>query len=196
MNYVLTNIANIFFGENSVVKPLMPANSMVKKVRSKPKKEHRNVQPVRSVGFAPLAKQKKEHRKGHNSKPVDVRKKKNYYDASKEDIIQGIVELLTGKKFHTVRPPWLKNPSTNRPLEIDLYNEELDIGFEYNSRIHYVYDEHIHKTKAKFEQMQGRDQLKLILANEHGTKLVIVPYWLPNKDLPRFLKKELKGYIK
>tara|TARA_R100000808_G_C2136523_1_gene144814 strand:- start:327 stop:1766 length:1440 start_codon:yes stop_codon:yes gene_type:complete len=39
--------------------------------------------------------------------------------------------------FPKERPSWLRNPQTNRKLELDCYNEELGVAFEFHGTQHY-----------------------------------------------------------
>ena len=47
------------------------------------------------------------------------------------------LEKIYGKEFLCVRPDFLRNPETNRKLELDCYNEELKLAVEYNGIQHY-----------------------------------------------------------
>ena len=40
-------------------------------------------------------------------------------------------------KFPNTRPKWLRNPETGWPLELDCYNEELELAFELHGTQHY-----------------------------------------------------------
>lgn len=76
-------------------------------------------------------------------------------------------QLFPGDKIYThYRPDWLKNPKTNRNLEIDLYFPDLKIGIEINGKYH------------RFVRQIRRDVLKRTLCQEFGVKLfsINVPY--------------------
>lgn len=63
------------------------------------------------------------------------------------------------------RPDWLKNPNTNRNLELDRYYPNLKIGFEYNGLQH--------RKKIDAEQWE-RDKIKKSLCAKAGViKLVV-----------------------
>lgn len=49
-----------------------------------------------------------------------------------QGICKRLIEALTGREFHSVRPSWLRNPLTGKNLELDAYNEDLGIALEYN----------------------------------------------------------------
>ena len=51
---------------------------------------------------------------------------------------QALTEIYQ-KDFTSCRPDFLQSPKTGSNLELDGYNEELGIAFEYNGRQHYEY---------------------------------------------------------
>jgi len=105
-----------------------------------------------------------------------------------ENVCRDIFEELTGKKFQSnIRPSWL-----NR-LELDGYNEELGLAFEYNGIQHYVYNPDFFHRKGihLFEEQKERDQRKLLLCEERGIKLIIISFNYSYKD-----KDKMKGHIK
>ena len=53
-----------------------------------------------------------------------------------EEATRKLFELYCGKPFVSVRPDWLKNPQTGRNLELDGYNEELALAFEFDGEHH------------------------------------------------------------
>lgn len=75
------------------------------------------------------------------------------------------------EKFPKKRPEWLQG------LELDGYNKDLKIGFEYNGRQHFEYNERFHRGDPEnFEKQKTRDIKKYKLCREHGIKLIIIPY--------------------
>jgi hypothetical protein len=54
-----------------------------------------------------------------------------------EQLLRETLEKLYNKAFPNTRPAWLVNPETGHPLELDCYNEELRLAFEYQGRQHY-----------------------------------------------------------
>jgi len=78
-------------------------------------------------------------------------------------------------------------------MEIDLYNQELRIGVEYNGAQHYKYNEFMHQqSRDKFQNQQYRDHMKQTLCQQHGIHLITVPYRVKPNDIPHFLYNELK----
>jgi hypothetical protein len=104
------------------------------------------------------------------------------------------VEFITGKRFDKVRPEFLKNPVTGHPLELDLYNEELRLAIEYNGSQHYQFNAMMHNNnKDRFQNQQYRDLIKKQLCEQHGVRLVLVPYTVPEDKIPGFLYDQLKS---
>ncbi|MFP3414319.1 hypothetical protein SB773_22455 [Bacillus sp. SIMBA_074] len=64
----------------------------------------------------------------------------------------------------------------DRNLELDGYNEELNIAFEYHGIQHYKFDPFFFKTIEDFDKRQAVDLYKEEICRQKGIKLVIVPY--------------------
>jgi len=95
-----------------------------------------------------------------------------------------IFEYIFKKPFSKSRH--LKNPETNRGLELDGYNEELKIAFEYNGAQHYRKIDYW-QTDETFKDQQNRDILTQKLCKENNIKLVIIPYTVKYEDLYTFI---------
>ena len=95
-----------------------------------------------------------------------------------EELVRKKFEVLTGYKFPTVYPSWLKNPkpSGHTLLELDGFCEELGIAFEFQGPLHYAYDAEQHASYTKFEASRQKDALKVKLCAQRGVALVVVPY--------------------
>ena len=117
----------------------------------------------------------------------NVSRRWKHYQLGKEkpygvnkDRSKGETECLTvakkifAEEFFTVRPSWLKNPKTNKNLEIDIYNDKLGIGIEYQGYQHTKYPNKFHKTKQEFINQVNRDEFKLRKCNELGVYLIRV----------------------
>jgi len=130
-------------------------------------------------------------------RPHPRKKPTNVYDKSHEKLCLALCNIFCEPYvFKKVRPKWLKNPETGRSLEIDIFCEELNIGCEFNSALHYYYDKHIHKTEEAFHKMLERDRLKARLCVERGVDLIIIPFWIPEEALPALLKERLAKAMK
>jgi len=100
-----------------------------------------------------------------------------------EEKCRAVFEQLTGENFPSVRPKWLRNPSTGYPLELDGYSEVLKIAFEYQGRQHYE--------KAPFfnaTDIEERDMIKKKICIDNGVVLFIIPYTQELFDLPKFIE--------
>jgi hypothetical protein len=106
-----------------------------------------------------------------------------------EKLCREIFEKLLMEPFPTQRPQWLEK------LELDGYNEELNIAFEYNGKQHYEYIPHFHNNDPeKFELQQLRDIKKYSLCKKKGINLIIIPYqysYQKPKELEDFITTEL-----
>ena len=82
-----------------------------------------------------------------------------------------------GCKFPSVRPDFLKNPETDCNLELDGYNENLKLSFEYNGIQHYKFHKRFHKNDEEaFKKQRERDEFKYKRCIEMGITLISVPY--------------------
>ena len=106
-----------------------------------------------------------------------------------ELLCKRIIEEIYGVPFYCVRPNFLKNPETNRNLELDLYNDDLKIAVEYNGIGHYVYPNPFHRTKEDFLNQVRRDQFKIETCDQNGVYLISVPYNVPVEY------EKIKAYI-
>ena len=84
----------------------------------------------------------------------------------------------------------LKPRAWKRNLELDLYNDSLKLGIEYNGIQHYEYTKRFHKTYSDFRRQQERDALKKQLCKENEVTLIVVPY---NMDcIPSYLLRRAR----
>jgi len=109
-----------------------------------------------------------------------------------EELCREIIEDNLLEKFPKKRPKWLEG------LELDGYNEELNIAFEYNGIQHYEYNEHFHRgDPERFEAQKARDRKKYRLCREHKVNLIIIPYqydYKHPKELEDFILNELMKF--
>lgn len=71
-------------------------------------------------------------------------------------------------------------------MQLDGYNEELGIAFEYDGKQHRRFFRRYHKTKEDFYAQQRRDATKDTLCEERGIVLVRIPSTV----------KDVKGHIR
>jgi len=116
---------------------------------------------------------------------------KSRHPNSKEEKCRDIFESLTGRAYPTVRPHFLRNPSTGRNLELDGYCEELRSAFEYQGSQHYEFPNRFHKTKQEFLAQVERDKFKVQRCAEEGINLVVIPHVLKDDELEDFIRTKL-----
>jgi hypothetical protein len=80
-----------------------------------------------------------------------------------ERLCRLLIEHIFKAKFTKAHPDFMPSPDSDKNLELDGYNEELKIAFEYNGKRWHS------SAKAK-----NRDALKLKYAKEEGIKLIVV----------------------
>lgn len=94
-----------------------------------------------------------------------------------EKACRAILEFVYKKPFNKIRPVWLDR------LELDGYNPELGIAFEYNGQQHYKKSNSWHESEEKFLAQQERDRRKAEICKERGILLLVIPYTVKYKDL-------------
>ena len=85
--------------------------------------------------------------------------------------------------------PWLTNPETGRKLELDGYNADLRIAFEYNGVQHYDYPNHVHKNEGEFIAQKRRDLFKHKQCDANGVYLITIPHTV--KDLHAHIARSI-----
>jgi hypothetical protein len=100
-----------------------------------------------------------------------------------EAYCRAMLEAIFGKPFPTKYPKWLKG------LELDGYNEELKLAFEYQGRQHYKAIKSWGGQK-QLKTLQDNDCKKVELCNENGINLIVIPTFGPKLD-----KSDLEALI-
>lgn len=93
-----------------------------------------------------------------------------------EAACRALLEYMLQMLLPKVRPKWLVNPTTKRRLELDMYNEQHRIAFEYDGAQHDVYTPHYHVNAHHFEYRKLLDRLKAELCREHGVLMIRIPW--------------------
>lgn len=102
-----------------------------------------------------------------------------------EKLCREIFENHFQEKFPTRRPKFLHG------LELDGYNKELNISFEYNGIQHYKYIPFFHRNGIEdFKKQRQRDMRKYAICTLYDVRLILIPYHF-NYQNP----EELKIYI-
>ena len=105
-----------------------------------------------------------------------------------EEECRTIIQNIYNKLFPKGRHSFLINPETGYKLELDGYNEELKIAFEYQGLQHYEAVEYFGGEESMLAQ-QKRDNLKKELCEKNNIILIEIPYWV--KDLYEYISQEL-----
>ena len=133
----------------SLVSSLLKTFNNQVNIKDKIKENELNKQLTENV-FIPIQQKQMIYGKG-KQKSVRINQ------ASFENKIRRILQNHFQKEFKKVRLPCLRNPLTNRNLEIDIYNEELKLALEFNGIQHSEYIPHFHKSHKEFENGILRD---------------------------------------
>lgn len=113
---------------------------------------------------------------------------KRYY---RENWAREVLEEMFGKKFPSVRPDWLRNPKTNRPLELDCYNKELNLALEFQGIQHYQPVE-AWGGEEQYRKNIYKDKIKNNICNEKG----VILWKLDNRKLKALQEEEFKKKAK
>ena len=92
--------------------------------------------------------------------------------------------LFPGYIFIKKKHKWIRNITTNYPLELDGYCEELMIALEYNGIQHYVWPNFYHSTVEDFFSQRDRDQIKEDVCAQRNVCLLRIPYTVPILRIP------------
>src|SRR5579872_1960468 len=110
-------------------------------------------------------------------------------DESRGEILcRKVLEKFYEKPFPKCRPDFLVNPETGYNLELDGYNEELKIAFEYNGIQHYEYPNGFHKTEEEFFDQTRRDGFKKEICKEMGIHLISIPYFIKYEKIMDYIE--------
>jgi hypothetical protein len=87
-----------------------------------------------------------------------------------------------------VKPPWLNG------LELDGYNDDLKLAFEYQGKQHYEWVPYFHKEEKQFDDQQERDQRKYAACSARDVCLIVIPYHFTHrspKKMEVFIRDQL-----
>jgi len=124
--------------------------------------------------------------------PKEIKPKKPKKINKGEEACRQVFERIFNRPFVRIRPDFLKNDCTDLNMEIDGYNEDLKLGFEYQGVQHYKYTPYFHKDINDFNKQIYRDNLKRELLEKDGVKIIYVPYSVEHEKMEDYVKDELK----
>lgn len=114
-----------------------------------------------------------------------------------ESRCRNILEQIFQSPFTSVRPDFLRYPKTGKNLELDGYNPEYQIAFEYQGVQHRKYSPGLfHETYEDFVQQQNRDAFKKKRCIEEGIHVIYIPDTVPYEQLEPYLVKEVEEWMK
>jgi virulence-associated protein VapD len=103
-------------------------------------------------------------------------------------------ELYFPSTFDNAYPPWLKSPTTSGQLQLDGYNEGLNIAFEYQGEQHDKLSYYNHYDKEIFDRQQGNDRFKVTECKSKGITLIVIPQEFTSKT-PIAMKKVIMSEL-
>lgn len=127
--------------------------------------------------------------------PKKLKKKK--FNKSEEKCRE-IFENIYKVKFKSIRPDFLKNPTTGKNLELDGYSPEVvtylgeGLAFEYDGIQHSKHTGVFHKRKSEFKYQCAKDRWKDIRCKELGIALIRIPYFIVYEELETYIVDLLK----
>lgn len=99
----------------------------------------------------------------------------------RESECRKIFENIFKAKFPCVRPDFLKNQNTGFNLELDGFNSDLKLAFEYDGIQHYEPVTYFGGKEA-YDRRKKLDQLKDTLCEKEGIILIRIPYYTVNLE--------------
>lgn len=111
---------------------------------------------------------------GNNADLIDSYRQSGCKDSMGEYFCRKTLETIFDLPFNKSRPRFLKNPETRRNLELDGYNEDLALAFEYQGVQHRIYPNKYHKTENEFKEQIRRDIFKKEKCNKYNIELLII----------------------
>jgi very-short-patch-repair endonuclease len=114
-----------------------------------------------------------------------------------ERLGRAIVEKLMGCEFPKTFPSFLRTDKYISGLELDAYNKQLKLAFEFDGRQHDGFTPFFHDSKADFDYQQEKDSDKDQLCKDNGITLIRVPYQYNSMDIDKmqdFIFKKLEEH--
>ncbi len=105
---------------------------------------------------------------------------------------RNLAKKIFDKEFIKIRPDFLRNKVTGKNLELDIYNDELKLAIEYDGQQHAKYVPFFHKNYEHFVNQQYRDEIKKMLCEKNGIKLISVPHTIQIDDIETYLRVEAR----
>ena len=106
-----------------------------------------------------------------------------------ERIVKGYFDNIFNSVFEKCRPKWLKNERGNQ-MELDGYNKELGMAFEYHGEQHYKITYYMNEEQLK--QRMKDDEWRRKVCMDNGIILIEIPYWIERENIGKYIYSEYK----
>lgn len=127
--------------------------------------------------------------------PSKTSNKKMSGESRGEAISRQVLEKIYGKPFPKARPEFLKNPVSGFNLELDGFNEDISIAFEYNGVQHTCFPNKYHNCEEEFIKQVQRDKWKYEMCNKAGVYLITIPHTIPENRIYDYIVERLPENI-
>lgn len=120
----------------------------------------------------------------------DVVKDLEKNPASKfETYVRERMEKITGVKFPTVYPGWLRYKG--KQLELDGYNAKLKLAFETQGPQHTRFSSKDDPRYIKYKNRVENDKAKINICKEHNVGLIVIDYKVPKHLIGSYIKSRV-----
>jgi hypothetical protein len=102
-----------------------------------------------------------------------------------------VFEDIFQRPFPTVRPSFLKR-GNGRALELDGYNKDLKLAFEYQGIQHYKYSPWFHRSVKDYESQVQRDREKREMCKRANVTVIEIPHTVKYDKLDSYIRTELR----
>lgn len=144
-----------------------------------------NLSPNGSIGNSTIADINIEYKRSDSLAFVFTENGRKFGSIGERLCCKVFEEFLGRTCILHLRPNFLKNPLTNRNLELDMY-DPIGIAIEYNGKQHSSYVPMMHSSIEEFEKQKYRDNLKVSLCEKNNVILIIVDYKIDNCCINEF----------
>ncbi len=105
-----------------------------------------------------------------------------------EELVRAALEeAFPGHYFpRTRKEPWMQG------LELDGFNKDLRLAFEYQGIQHSQQVDHFHRKDGAFEAQLERDQLTADRCLDEMVSLLTIPHIIKHKDIRQYVRRELE----
>lgn len=103
-----------------------------------------------------------------------------------------IFESIFQKPFPTIRPNFLKRVNGYN-MELDGYNNDLKLAFEYQGAQHYGFNTRFHRSEKDYNDQVIRDTEKRELCKKANVTLIEIPYRVRYEKLESYIREQLRN---